>query len=226
MLPRFFRIYKSPLQRIIEKLYIEIQSRPTKQIPNTEMGDHLEELTPSKVKKIMTSHGFRKIFETVQVAPPDDGSGKETKKARKVTMLQLRNPEMKFEELSLMDTNENKEDKAPEYLNETHSFLDMPLEQECLRAIMRFGSRGLSTAELASYVAVNVQTARGCLKYLVRQKLVKDFTENVGKTRLSRFVAGIQTTSAIKLQLEKSIQKVQCKPEPVSRDNAHTLNHN
>lgn len=221
-LPRFFRIYKSPLQRIIEKLYIEIQSRPTKQIPNTEMADHLEELTPSKVKKIMTAHGFRKIYETVQVAPP----GKETKKARKVTMLQLRNPQMKFEELSLMDTNENKEDKAPEFLNESHSFLDMPLEQECLRAIMRFGSRGLSTAELGSYVAINVQTARGCLKYLVRQKLVKDFTEHVGKTRLSRFVAGMQASSAIKLQLEKSIQQVHCQPEPVSKDNAHTIQHN
>lgn len=218
MLPRFFRIYKSHIQRVIEKLYIEIQLRPSKQLAFTEIADSLEELTPSQVKKIMTAHSFRRIYETIQVLPPDDKSGKDSKKVRKVTVLRLRNPEMKFEELSLLEMNENKEDKAPEFLNDSHAYLDMPIEQECLRAIIRFGARGLSTTELATYVGVNIQTVRTVLKYLLRLKLIKDFTEHVGKTRMSRFVANEQSSSMNNLQLKKTIEEVQCKPEPVSND--------
>lgn len=218
MLPRFFRIYKSHLQRVIEKLYMEIQLRPSKQLAFTDIADSLEELTPSRVKKLMTTHSFRRIYETIQLPPSEDELAKDSKKARKVMVLRLRNPEMKLEELSLLEMNENKEDKTPEFLNESHAYLDMPLEQACLRAIVRFGTRGLNTSELASYVGVNMQSTRVALKYLQRLKLIKVFTEHVGKTRMSRFVTVELGSSMLNQQLKKSIQKVQCKPEPVSKD--------
>ncbi|KAH8404924.1 hypothetical protein KR222_010666 [Zaprionus bogoriensis] len=210
MLPRFFRVYKSNLQRVIEKLYVAIQASPDKQLATGEICDYLEDLSQAQVKKMMLSHSFRKVYETVQVLPPDNGSGKDQQKGRKVTVTRLRNPQLKLEELTQWDAG-NEDKVAPEFFNESHTYLDMPLEQECLRAIMRFGARGMSTAELASYVAVNIQIVRSCIKYLVHEKLVKDFTEHVGKTRMSRFVAASQAASAV--GLKQSMQRLQCQPE-------------
>lgn len=221
MLPRFFNLYKSHPQRVMEKLYMEIQLRPNLQILVSEIPNYLEELTPSQIKKLMQSHGFRKFYETIQVRLPVEEPGKDTTKMRTVTVLRLRNPEMKFDELAQLDSiNEGKEEKtSAEFLSQNHAYLDMPLELECIRAITRFGSRGMSTVELSQYVAVNAHTARGCLKYLRRENLINEFTENVGKTRIIRYVADIQAAADLNLKqelLEKTVQELQCQEEPVS----------
>ncbi|KAL7740438.1 hypothetical protein ACLKA6_013231 [Drosophila palustris] len=219
-LPRFFHVYKSHQQRAMEKLYMEIQMRPSHHILVSEIPDHLEELTTAQVKKVTQSHGFRKFYETTQVRLPVGDSAKDSKKQRKVTVLRLRNPDLKFDELmpSQDSINEAKEEKtSAEFLSQNHAYLDMPVELECLRAIMRFGSRGIGTAELSQYVSVNCHTARGCLKYLRREKVINEFTENVGKTRITRFVAGAQAAADVNLKqeiLEKEVQQLQCRDEP------------
>ncbi|KAH8378377.1 hypothetical protein KR093_011070 [Drosophila rubida] len=214
MLPRFHKIYKSHQQRLLEKLYMVIKLRPEHHIPTAEIPDCLDELTAPQAKKLLSSHGLRKVYETTQVSLPS----KETGKMRKVTVLRLRNPDLKFDELMPVDSNDSKEDKSTtEFISQSRAYIDMPLELECLRAIARAGSRGLSTTEVAHYVAVNVHAVRGCVKYLHRVKEIKDYTETEGKARITRYVAGTQATADVtqkQKQIQTQSQQLQCQEEP------------
>ncbi|XP_033150738.1 uncharacterized protein LOC108608402 [Drosophila busckii] len=220
MLPRFYSIYKSHMQRLLEKLYVQLKQRPNGQIAVTEIVEHLDDLTNAQLKKLMTAHHFRRFYETTQVLKP---SSKETGKPRKVTVLQLRNPQLKFEELNLTQCAEAKEEKqSVDFLSRQHAYVDMPLEHECLRAILHFGARGLSTIEMAQYVGINMQIARAVIKYLQNEQRIKDYFESKGKTRIVRYVAGTQAAAALQLeqeQLEQTAQQIQCKEEPHISDN-------
>ncbi|KAH8273917.1 hypothetical protein KR044_003413 [Drosophila immigrans] len=219
MLPRFQNVYKSYLQRVLEKLYMLIKMRPEHYIPTAEISQCLDELTPAQSKKLLGSHGLRKVYQTTHLSLPS----KETGKMRKVTVLRLRNPDLTFDELTQIDSNDGKEEKATtEFLSQSRAYVDMPLELECLRAITHSGSRGLSTTEVAHYVAANVYAVRGCVKYLHRVKEIKDYTEMEGKTRITRFVAGSQAAANMvqkQRQIEAQSQQLQCQEEPTVPSN-------
>ncbi|XP_017857627.1 PREDICTED: general transcription factor 3C polypeptide 1 isoform X1 [Drosophila arizonae] len=221
MLPRFFRIYKTYTQVTMEKFYTEIKASPHQYIPSCEVLERIPDLSHSRLKKLLVSHTFRKIFETALIYPPGSaGSGsKPQSKGRKMSIVRLRNPNMEFDDLNQLDQTEEREDKAPdELLSQRHAHVNMPLELECLRAIKHFGTRGMSTLELGQYVSINFQIARGVIKYLIRKKRIKSYTETSGKSRITRFVAvGTQAEAIYKEkeeQLEKSLLQLQCQDEP------------
>ncbi|XP_062140175.1 general transcription factor 3C polypeptide 1 [Drosophila sulfurigaster albostrigata] len=214
MLPRFQKIYKTHMQRVLEKLYMVIKVRPERYIPIAEIPDVLDELTSGQTKKLLISHGLRRVYESTQVMQPS----KQTGKMRKVTVLRLRNPDLKFDEIMQHDSNDGKEDKSTaEFLNQSRAYVDMPLELECLRAVARSGTRGMSTIEVAQYVAANIHAVRGCLKYLQRVEEIKSFTESEGKTRITRFVAGTEAAADMaqkQKQIAAQSQMLQCQEEP------------
>ncbi|XP_068150528.1 general transcription factor 3C polypeptide 1 [Drosophila tropicalis] len=276
-LPRFFRIYKNRVQESIEQLYLTIKESPAQHIPIVEIADHLRHLNSSQVKKLLVTHLFRSYFETIHVLLPSRKPNTKSAK-RKCAVLQLRNPNLKFEDLyqvnqssegteptelptpndesitteidvsnmmnSLLEPseandssyeeskplventskapqNENEFDEEldempmPDFLDQKHSYIDMPAEQECYEAIMRFGKRGISQAELAQYVSINMQTVRGFVKHLLKEGQIKDYTEQIGKQRAIRYVASVQGAHVDlkKVEMEKTIQELRCKDE-------------
>lgn len=222
MLPRFFRIYKSYTQSTMEKFYTEIKASPLQYIPSCEILERIPDLSNSRLKKLLVSHTFRKVFETSLIYPPGPASSgsKPHLKGRKMSIVRLRNPNMEFDDLNQLEQTEDREDKSPdELLSHRHAHVNMPIELECLRAIKHFGTRGMSTLELGQYVAINFQIARGVIKYLIRKKRIKSYTETAGKSRTTRFVAvGTQAEAIYKEkeeQLEKSLLQLQCQDEPV-----------
>ncbi|XP_030377859.1 general transcription factor 3C polypeptide 1 [Scaptodrosophila lebanonensis] len=224
MLPRFFRIYKAHMQMVIEKLFLELKSRPTGQIPVTELQMWSPSVNKHKsVKRLMTTHAFRKVFENhIVLESSIRKSGKPTE--RKVSVLQLRNPNMTFDQLYQGEP-EVKEEKGHEYLSVRHSYIDMPAEDECLRAIERFGTRGVGMHELSNFVGLNTLTVRGIIRFLLREKQIKDYQEHVGKQRIMRYVSVKQAAQVDekKDQLKKTLQKLQCKEEPCVTDNADVV---
>ncbi|EDW03186.1 general transcription factor 3C polypeptide 1 [Drosophila grimshawi] len=223
MLPRFHRIYKSHVQRVIERVYVEVKASPEQYVPTNDVQQRVKGLTSSRLKKLILSHNFRKFFETSLVHPsPPAGSGtsKDQQKGRRISVIRLRNSDTKFDELTQVNANDDKDDKQPsdDFLNHRHAHISMPIELESLRAIKRFGERGMSTVELSQYTCINVQLARGVIKHLLARKKIYKYTDTVGKTRIIRHVAiGLPTAATDgdpkSEQGEKIEQKLQCKEE-------------
>jgi len=228
MLPRFYRIYKNHSQENLEKLYLAITRSSNRHIPVTEITELLGRPTNFKTKKLLVTHAFRKFFETTQVerpVPPLTKSGKQSKSTtRKVTVIQLRNPDMQLKDL--YKTEETEESPASEFLDFGHCYLDMPPEEEVLRAVARFGKRGLNSTELCHYTGINATTMRHFIKRVKKNGMVQEYSEQVGKSRQFRFVAVQHLGDRAKEdEVKKKELEIKCKDEPVSRVQILLLNH-
>ncbi|EDW88305.1 general transcription factor 3C polypeptide 1 isoform X1 [Drosophila yakuba] len=217
MLPRFYRIYKNHSQENLEKLYLEIMRTPSRQVPVTEITELLGRPTNFKTKKLLVTHAFRKFFETKQVerpVAPLTKSGKQSKATtRKVTVIQLRNPNMQLKDLYKDD--ESEENQASEFLDLGHCFLDMPPEEEVFRAVAKFGKRGLNSNELCHYTGINATSMRHFIKRVKKHGLVKEYSEQVGKSRQFRFVAVGHLGDLTKEdEIKKKALEIRCKDEP------------
>ncbi|XP_034666416.1 general transcription factor 3C polypeptide 1 [Drosophila subobscura] len=228
MLPRFFRVYKSHTQKSIDRLYLDITQSSSGHIPMVEVPERLGHISRKQVKKLLLTHNIRKFFETShvpRVAPEaasssSSSSGKATKEPkpskRKQIVLKLRKPGLAYEELYEHDQEIREEKQETEFLNHRHSFVDMPPELECHRAIARFGKRGLTASELCQYVGIGMLAIRGFLKHLMKHEQVKDYTEQVGRIRVIRYVAKAQAPEVElkKTELKQTLLQLQCKDEP------------
>ncbi|XP_017152557.1 uncharacterized protein LOC108162362 [Drosophila miranda] len=226
MLPRFFRIFKSPTQKSIDKLYLDITQSSSHHIPLAEIPDRLGHLSRKQVKKLLLTHSIRKFFETNHVtrvapeSPISSSSSKSTKEPkpskRKQVVLQLRNPDLAFEELYENDQEAREDKLEPEFFDHRHSFVDMPPECECHRAIARFGKRGLTANELCLYAGISMLAVRGFLKHLMKLGQIKDYSEQLGRMRIIRYVASAQAPDVEmkKIELQQTLLQLQCKDEP------------
>lgn len=198
-------------------------------MPVSEISARLGNPTHFKVKKLLMTHTFRKFFETKQVqmpAPPITKTGKLSKATtRKVTVVQLRNPELQLREIY---KNEEVEEKATlnDFLDLRHCFLDMPPEEEVYRAVMRFGKRGLTCLELAQYTGINALTMRHFVKQMTRAGQIKMYSDQVGKSRQFRFVATSLLEEDVKLKDETKPKElpIKCKDEPVREKKKNSFN--
>ncbi|XP_022220098.2 general transcription factor 3C polypeptide 1 [Drosophila obscura] len=228
MLPRFFRIYKSHTQKSIDRLYLDITQSSSRHIPLTEIPERLGHISRKQVKKLLLTHNIRKFFETNHVtrAAPEAASSssssnpksnKEPKPSkRKQVVLQLRNPDLAYKDLYENDQDSREDKLELDFLDHQHSFLDMPPERECHRAIARFGNRGLTANELCQYVGISMLAIRGFLKHLMKLGQIKDYSEQLGRMRIIRYVASAQAPEVEikKIELQQTLLQLQCKDEP------------
>ncbi|XP_017075867.2 general transcription factor 3C polypeptide 1 [Drosophila eugracilis] len=217
MLPRFYRIYKNHSQENLEKLYLEIMRSSSRQVPVSEITELLGRPTNFKTKKLLVTHAFRKFFETKQVERPNHTltkSGKQSKATtRKVTVIQLRNPDMQLKDL--YKNEENEENSVSEFLDLGHCYLDMPPEEEVFRAVARFGKRGLNSNELCHYTGINATSMRHFVKRAKKNGVFREYSEQVGKSRRFRFVAvGHLGDLAKDDTVKKKNLEIKCKDEP------------
>ncbi|XP_017132479.1 general transcription factor 3C polypeptide 1 [Drosophila elegans] len=217
MLPRFHRIYKNHSQQNLEKLYLGIMRTSSRQVPVTELTELLGRPTHFKPKKLLVTHAFRKFFETKQVEKAVNvltKSGKQSKSTtRKVTVIQLRNPNMQLEDL--YKSEESEENPVSEFLDVGHCYLDMPPEEEVLRAVARFGKRGLNSTELSHYTGINANSMRHFVKRMNKNGQVKEYSEQVGKSRQFRLVAVEHLEDLAKDDVIKKKEKeIKCADEP------------
>ncbi|XP_070072853.1 general transcription factor 3C polypeptide 1 isoform X2 [Drosophila takahashii] len=226
MLPRFYRIYKNHSQENLEKLYMAIIRTTNRQVPVTEITELLGRPTNFKTKKLLVTHAFRKFFETTQVErqfPSLTKSGKQSKSTtRKVTVIQLRNPEMQLKDLYKNEDGE--ESPVSEFLDLGHCYLDMPPEEEVYRAVSRFGKRGLNSNELCHYTGINATSMRHFVKKAKKNGLIQEYSEQVGKSRQFRFVAVEHLGDLAKEEeVKKKELEIKCKEEPNITESTEVL---
>ncbi|KAH8356921.1 hypothetical protein KR200_004556 [Drosophila serrata] len=218
-LPRFYRIYKNKSLESLGKLYLAIMETSSRQVPVSQIAAVLGNPTHFKVKKLLVTHTFRKFFETKQVemsVPVMTKAGKLSKTAiRKVTVAQLRNPELQLRDFYKTDEIEEKATQI-EFLDLRHCYLDMPPEEEVYRAVARFGKRGLTSHELSQYTGINALTMRHFVKQLKKSGQIKMYSDQVGKSRHFRFMATSQFEEDVKLKdaMNHKELPVRCMDEP------------
>ncbi|KAH8412495.1 hypothetical protein KR009_002516 [Drosophila setifemur] len=221
MLPRFHRIYKNLTQENLEKIYLEIVQSSDRYVPVTQISARLGNPQHLRVKKLLVTHAFRKFFETTQVdmAVPKTKTSKSC--IRKVAVVQLRNPDLQLKDLYATSNEGGEEKTVQEFLDPRHSYLDMPPEEEVMRAVTRFGQRGLTAYEMSKYTAINFNTMRHFIKRMQKGKQVKVYSEHIGKSRQYRFVATEHVEAAEhQIALKETFKEIKCKDEPNIPTNA------
>jgi len=117
----------------------------------------------------------------------------------------------------LYKNDDSEDNQVSEFLDLGHCFLDMPPEEEVFRAVARFGKRGLNSNELCHYTGINATYMRHFVKRVKKHGLVKEYSEQVGKSRQFRFVAvGHLGDLSKEDEIKKKALEIRCTDEPVS----------
>ncbi|KAH8248391.1 hypothetical protein KR032_005602 [Drosophila birchii] len=194
-LPRFHRIYKNKSLDSLGKVYLAIMETSSRQVPVSQISAALGNPSQFKSKKLVMTHTFRKFFETKQVEMPMPvmtKAGKSSKTAiRKVTVAQLRNPELQLRDIYKKDETDEKATQV-ELLDLRHCHLDLPPEEEVYRAVARFGKRGLTSHELSQYTGLTALSIRHFVKQLKKSGQITMYSDQVGKSHHFRFMATSQ----------------------------------
>ncbi|XP_067640632.1 general transcription factor 3C polypeptide 1 isoform X2 [Eurosta solidaginis] len=175
---------------MVEKVYNLVKDAPDGILPVTHLRDHIPLLArKSALSSLMVTPFFQRIFEVKKATKLKKKSSAEMS----YKAITLKNPEESLNDL--IDEVMNEEEMHDEYdftdafVDNKHSFLDMPLKDEFYRAVLRHGARGASLAELADYLNETHCTARQMAKAMMRDGLVEKLTVDKGRQCVHKFVA-------------------------------------
>ncbi|XP_046989076.1 general transcription factor 3C polypeptide 1 [Schistocerca americana] len=198
-LPRFY-VERKPKALYLTEKVIEILKTRTNYI--AEYDEIRQELRLSNsLKKLFKTFDFQKFVRTDQRIPyralhpdakPSEWKLKNNDKEKTIRVIQLIDPDMNVQDLWAKDDEfEEPEDGNTVSPGNVDQVLDRPLLSQAYYAVEAAGPQGVSQLELAAIMGMSKLQSRTVCRNLLRTGLIVTFMNDIGRQRVSRFMAKI-----------------------------------
>ncbi|XP_004527469.1 general transcription factor 3C polypeptide 1 [Ceratitis capitata] len=196
---------------LIEKIYDLVKK--SGYLALTELRSTIPIFTrKSTFRNLVMTPYFQRVFEMKKVF-----TGRQSLKKKDVSVLAitLKNPETPLDDLINEVTQIDKEvgvDFTDAFVDDKHSFVDMPIREEFYRAVLRHGTRGCSHTDLGNYLSESHCIVRQMVKAMLRSGLIIPHVVDEGRQRIHRYVA-LEVINAQKSNKEVEVEQPEEKPK-------------
>lgn len=216
-LPRFYVERKPKALYLTEKVVEILKSRPNYIAEYDEIRQELR--LANSLKKLFKTFDFQRYVKTDMRIPyralhpdakPSEWKLKASDKEKSIRVIQLIDPDMNVQDLWIKDDEfEEAEDDNTEAAGSVEQVLDRPLLTQAYYVVEAAGSQGVSQLELASMMNISKLQSRTICRNLLRVGLIVTFMNDIGRQRVSRFMARIfETQCEMNVQFNREKQRM------------------
>ncbi|XP_055911802.1 general transcription factor 3C polypeptide 1 [Eupeodes corollae] len=218
-LSRFYSQNKTAFTAVIEKMFFALRHTPNQRMSMCSLRHMFPPENHAMIKKIQTTHFFKKFFDISNVLAKELPDVKQSSKAsgdREVLCVKLKNPGLSEDEIFNDDEVIEEKEQNNDFYDYKHAYVDMPLSEEIYRAIEKYGSEGCSQSQLCANLSTNHLNVRQALKKAIQQKIVTTYCKDMGRQRTNMIVAVSCANSVKKVKEDRDniTKNLKCSDEP------------